>query len=51
MTCIILIFIFEIIISQLFSHDFKLSILSNHIEYPKELVPIIYYIYYVFLQF
>ncbi len=44
MTSFILIFTFEIIIFQLILRDLmKLSILSNHAEYPKELVLIVIY--------
>ncbi len=44
MTFINLIFTSEIIITQFFLHDLKLSILSNHAEYPKRQV-----LYYVLL--
>ncbi len=45
MTSFILIFTFEIIIFQLISRDLiKLNILSNHAEYPKELVLIVIHI-------
>ncbi len=40
-------FTIEIIIAQLFSRNLKLSILSNHAKYPKELVP--YYVLSLFI--
>ena len=49
MISIILIFTFEIIISQLFSRKLKLSILSNYAEYPKELILIVCYTHYPLL--
>ena len=49
MISIILIFTFKIITFQFFSRELKLSILSNHAEYPKKLVLIVCYTYYPFL--